>query len=487
MSMEVLNDQIMQAAFEPGFFLVILFAMGLNVIRFFIKAQFESGQEEDEDWQILRENEIKEAMQQADTILQSRVGYYRRLSQQGKDRFLARLQVILATKRFYGKEGLKLTPEIEVLTSAAIVQITFGLRSFSLDRFDKIVVYPDVFYNRLLDRNLKGSTSPLGVLRFSWKHLSHGYEVEDDNINLALHETAHALKIIVDEENSYLDTHLDREMAEFFESGEEVRDAILEGKLKLIRKYASTNEHEFFACCVEYFFESPEHFKANLPHLYQRIASILKQDPTNVERDFEWVDRLIEKQRDASGRLVFGGVKRAEVDDDAYGWLPWLLVAGLFLGIPIGFFMHLSLESADLSIALFHLTVIVGGVALFRRRLLLSGYTSVGSFALVILLGWWPVVASSALVINNVVPFYEYAVVEEVKLEWHDRDYYFVNPKSELRMVRRGVKIDRVIASMVRDSNGRIKLISNVHYGLFGLRVYDDHGFTLIYDDREIQ
>ena len=46
-----------------------------------------------------------------------------------------------------------------------------------------------------------------------------------------------------------------------------------------LRSYAGTNEAEFFAVAVEYFFERPQEFQTALPELYGTLGSLLRQDP----------------------------------------------------------------------------------------------------------------------------------------------------------------------------------------------------------------
>lgn len=46
-----------------------------------------------------------------------------------------------------------------------------------------------------------------------------------------------------------------------------------------LRPYAGTNREEFFAVCVEQFFEQPEESKENCPERYFTLANLLKQDP----------------------------------------------------------------------------------------------------------------------------------------------------------------------------------------------------------------
>ena len=46
------------------------------------------------------------------------------------------------------------------------------------------------------------------------------------------------------------------------------------------RAYAGTNEYEFFAVALEYFFGKPLEFKIALPELYNVLARLINQNPT---------------------------------------------------------------------------------------------------------------------------------------------------------------------------------------------------------------
>ena len=60
-----------------------------------------------------------------------------------------------------------------------------------------------------------------------------------------------------------------------------------EKKYEYLRSYAFTNEHEFFAVCVEHFFESPDKFALELPKLFDIMCSLLNQNPLNTVDDYK--------------------------------------------------------------------------------------------------------------------------------------------------------------------------------------------------------
>ena len=64
----------------------------------------------------------------------------------------------------------------------------------------------------------------------------------------------------------------------FTATGREVFNRMQAGEMTMLGSYAATNYQEFWAVCVENFFERPEAFKAQLPELYNAICKLLNQD-----------------------------------------------------------------------------------------------------------------------------------------------------------------------------------------------------------------
>lgn len=218
-------------------------------------------------------------------LLKEKNPYFRNLSPEGQQEFITRVARFIDDKYFIGRENLVITDEIRILIAASAVQLTFGLDDYLISHLHTINVFPRVFYSRMFETNFKGLTTQGGVLSLSWDDFREGYAIENDKLNLGLHELAHALNIDLDEGGS--DDH-------FFATGFERfrREAIVEfkllknGELPFLRAYGSRNMHEFFAVCIEHFFETPAEFKKKIPHLYSLLCSMLNQDPTNVSGDY---------------------------------------------------------------------------------------------------------------------------------------------------------------------------------------------------------
>ena len=106
-----------------------------------------------------------------------------------------------------------------------------------------------------------------------------GYAHPRNAFNVGLHEMAHALwfeNAIENGEDHFLDGGLLHRWNELAHA--EVA-LIRDGRPLFLRSYAGTNEAEFFAVAVEYFFERSREFQTALPELYGTLSGLLRQDP----------------------------------------------------------------------------------------------------------------------------------------------------------------------------------------------------------------
>jgi len=206
-------------------------------------------------------------------LLFEKVAYYRLLNDQEQRQFVSRLRYVRNNKRFVGRD-INVREEMEVVISASLVQLTFGLKQFDLEQFDDIHITPTKFYSGIIGQEVKGLTLNRGRILLSWADFQQGYLVHDDKINLGLHEWAHALRLdyfaSLELEILFDDWHVSALHQLQLMHANEHED--------LLRNYASTNIEEFWACAVETFFEAPLEFRASIPDLYAKMCLVLNQD-----------------------------------------------------------------------------------------------------------------------------------------------------------------------------------------------------------------
>ena len=201
--------------------------------------------------------------------------FYNQLTDINKRRFEHRLMCFLDDKEFVSRGGFQFTEDKKLLISATAIMLTFGMRKYLLPILQKIIVYPGEFYSTTNEQYHKGEFNPkYKALVLSWEDFERGYRIENDNLNLGIHELTHAIHL-----NSLRrgDTASVVFSDGFSELVSLLREDFKMGKIKdsgFIRDYAFTNEFEFLAVVVENFIESPLEFKSQFPKLYKKIQQM---------------------------------------------------------------------------------------------------------------------------------------------------------------------------------------------------------------------
>lgn len=210
-------------------------------------------------------------------IISRVIPYFNRLNESNRQKFLKRVYNFKNQKSFHF-HGSDRAEEVEILICAAAIQVSFGLTNYLLPFFKDIHILSDAYQAIDSNETYIGHVAPNGIY-ISWKYFVRGYADYSDGVNVALHEMAHALH----HENFIKETGVDWDFRKDFERlpaffGPMITEAIVQRK-SFLRGYAFTNFHEFWAVCVEYFFENSQGLKDNLPHLYGILCDTLNQDP----------------------------------------------------------------------------------------------------------------------------------------------------------------------------------------------------------------
>lgn len=223
----------------------------------------------------------EEVKLRTDFSLQKQNTYYRTLSAERKELFVIRTIHFLENTWFESEESFELTDEVMCLVASAFVQITFGLRTDSLDHFFNIFIAPRSYAYRRSKQLYKGDVNPkTGVVTLSWPAVQEGFRIEDDGVNLCIHEFGHALFI----EHSFMSeggvfNHV--AMEEWKHSSTHWINKIRKGDQDVLREYGGTDIMELFSVCLETFFEKPDRLATQEPEIFDSMRRILNQDPRN--------------------------------------------------------------------------------------------------------------------------------------------------------------------------------------------------------------
>jgi Mlc titration factor MtfA (ptsG expression regulator) len=210
-------------------------------------------------------------------VLTNQFHFYNKLTPKHQRYFEHRVASFIVDKQFVGREGLIVTDEMKVLISATAVMLTFGFRDFYIGLISKIFIYPEIFYSTTNQEYHKGEFNPkLQVLVLSWKDFKNGFDIKNDNINLGIHEFAHAIHLNSIKERDvsstiFADTF--KELTTLLSEKEILRKELIESKY--FREYAYTNQYEFLAVIIENFIETPTEFKTQFPEVYDKTKQML--------------------------------------------------------------------------------------------------------------------------------------------------------------------------------------------------------------------
>ena len=208
--------------------------------------------------------------------------YFNDLPQESKLKFVKRVYQFKANKKFHFV-GLENNGDAAILVSASAIQVTFGLNNYMMSYFKDIYILADAYHMDNEEELYIGHVAPDGIY-LSFKHFLYGYSHKNDNVNVAVHEMAHALLY-----NNFFaqygtDSHFRLNYEKFSSSTGAILADVITNRRSYLRSYAFSNLHEFWAVSVEAFFEYPAGLKTNMPELYEALCRVLNQDPTTKNK-----------------------------------------------------------------------------------------------------------------------------------------------------------------------------------------------------------
>ena len=210
-------------------------------------------------------------------VIGSLFSYFNDLPADQKLRFVKRVYQFRQQKKFH-YIGLENNEDTAILVSASAIQVTFGLKNYTLSYFKDIYILADAYHMDNDEELYIGHVAPDGIY-LSWRHFLHGYSQKNDNINVAVHEMAHALLYNNFFAQYGIDSHFRLNYEKFSNSTGPILADVITKRRSYLRSYAFSNLHEFWAVSAEAFFENPRGLKENMPDLYEAMCRVLNQDP----------------------------------------------------------------------------------------------------------------------------------------------------------------------------------------------------------------
>ncbi len=212
-------------------------------------------------------------------IVVKEISFYNKLTPKEQRVFEHRVLRFIRYHTFVGREELLVTERMQLLISATAIMITFGFNRYLFSKFETILVYPADYFSNITQQFHKGEANPgYKTIVFSWEDFEEGIKIEDDNLNLGIHEFSHALHFSFLTERSYSASHFLKNYKLLLLSlrTKEAQKRLIE--MKYLREYGFENQYEFLSVLIEHFFETPEEFQSKLPAIYDRVKRMLNMD-----------------------------------------------------------------------------------------------------------------------------------------------------------------------------------------------------------------
>ena len=218
----------------------------------------------------------KKISAQEESVLNQRIIFYNKLDDRDKKYFRHRLASFNSKYEYIPKEDFQINTEAQVLISATYVMLTFGMRKYLLESFNKIIIYPDVYYSTANEQYHQGEFNPkMKAVVFSWKHFYEGFLIDNNNLNLGLHEFTHAIHLNSMKSDDASSLSFKKHYANIIKDLNEPENREKLINSKYFRIYAYTNQFEFISVIIEHYFETPEQFKGEFPELFANVSKLL--------------------------------------------------------------------------------------------------------------------------------------------------------------------------------------------------------------------
>lgn len=212
-------------------------------------------------------------------IIAEHFSFYNKLSVIDKRYFEHRVLKFINAHNFIGRGGVVVTKKMEILIASTATMLTFGMRRYLFSQFENIIIYPNNYLSKVTNEHHQGETNPrMRTIVFSWDNFLNGVEIDDNNLNLGLHELTHAMHFSFLKELSFTSAVF---LDNFTVLLDRMKDKQLQRKIVesgYLRSYAFRNRFEFLSVVVEHFFETPHEFNQKLPEVYSMVKQMMNLD-----------------------------------------------------------------------------------------------------------------------------------------------------------------------------------------------------------------
>ncbi len=205
-------------------------------------------------------------------ILENRLPFYQRLSQEKKMKFRNRAAMYMEANEFIAKGMKEVAPDLKAAVACSVVQLTFGKDDYLLNKFEHIVIYAHPFPSPQYPDNWHSSEifPEDGVVLFSAEQLMPAFLNPTGYFHIGLYEYARIYRIC----------HPEVIFPSFYPDSWKEFEVVSGFKKDLVLNWIGLPEIDLTAVATVLFFVFPEKFKKVFPEKYDRLAEIFNTGMT---------------------------------------------------------------------------------------------------------------------------------------------------------------------------------------------------------------
>ena len=208
-------------------------------------------------------------------ILRQKFQFYKQLNVKQKIYFHHRIASFTQKYQFIARKDL------------VNVMLTFGMRRYLIDAFDKIIIYPGQYLSTQSQQYYKGEFNPrMKAVVFSWQDFKEGFEIGNDNLNLGIHEFSHVLHFHSMQHQDASSLTFKKYYTQLSKEVNHTPNKQMLIESDYFRIYAYTNRYEFISVIIEHYFETPLEFQTKFPKLFQNVSRMLNHLPAGGRSKF---------------------------------------------------------------------------------------------------------------------------------------------------------------------------------------------------------
>lgn len=208
-------------------------------------------------------------------VIEKNYSFYRKLKTSQKNKFHYRVSRFISKYEFISRENVRIDKNVKAIIAAVAIMLTFKKKNYLLEPFNKIIIYSNSFKSNSTGNMHKGETNPkLGIIVFSLPDFLNGIIIDDDNLNLGIHEFTHAFLFSNFKANSFESKRFKsgvNNIFNYFIDDQKIEET---KKANIFREYAYVNKHEFLSVITENYFENPQTFQQKLPLLFSLVNDL---------------------------------------------------------------------------------------------------------------------------------------------------------------------------------------------------------------------